>query len=67
MSISAILPRATVKPITETRARADLPGWSRVGSLTVVLLGLFALPRRVRPRDLDAELPALGTPVGGAR
>jgi EmrB/QacA subfamily drug resistance transporter len=33
--------------------------WYAVGILIVVFLGLFALPRRVRARDLDAELSAL--------
>jgi hypothetical protein len=33
--------------------------WFAVGILILVFLGLFALPRRVRVRDLDAELSAL--------
>jgi EmrB/QacA subfamily drug resistance transporter len=33
--------------------------WYTVGVMVVVFLGLFALPRRVRARDLDAELSAL--------
>jgi len=32
--------------------------WCVVGALVAVFLGLFALPRRVRFRDLDAELAA---------
>jgi EmrB/QacA subfamily drug resistance transporter len=32
--------------------------WYAAAFLLVVFLGLFALPRRARPRDLDAELPA---------
>lgn len=33
--------------------------WYAVGILVLVFLGLFGLPRRVRLRDLDAELEAL--------
>jgi len=33
--------------------------WYAVGILLVVFLGLFALPRHVQARDLDAELSAL--------
>jgi EmrB/QacA subfamily drug resistance transporter len=48
----------------------DLPGsfrdtlWYGVGVLLVVYLGLFALPRRVRARDLDTELETIpATPL----
>lgn len=34
--------------------------WYAVGILVLVLVGLFALPRRVRARDLDAELAQAG-------
>src|SRR5215475_10975812 len=33
--------------------------WYLAGILVLVFLGLFALPRKVKPRDLDAELAAL--------
>jgi MFS family permease len=33
--------------------------WYAAGIMIVVFLGLFALPRQVRPRDLDAELSAV--------
>jgi hypothetical protein len=40
--------------------------WYAVGMLVLVLIGLFALPRRVRTRDLDAELaPAPADQAGG--
>jgi EmrB/QacA subfamily drug resistance transporter len=32
--------------------------WYAIGLLVLVFLGLFAMPRRVKPRDLDAELAA---------
>jgi hypothetical protein len=32
--------------------------WYAAGVLVLVLVGLFALPRRVQARDLDAELSA---------
>jgi hypothetical protein len=33
--------------------------WYAVGILLVVFLGLFAIPKHVQTRDLDAELSAL--------
>ncbi|MFK8911327.1 MFS transporter [Streptomyces sp. YS-3] len=41
----------------------DLSLWYGVGILVLVALGMFALPREVHARDLDAELEALGEPV----
>ncbi len=35
--------------------------WYAAGILVIVFVGLFALPRRVRARDLDAELSPAGT------
>ncbi|MEU4351639.1 MFS transporter [Streptomyces sp. NPDC023838] len=42
----------------------DLSLWYGIGILLLVALGMFALPREVQARDLDAELEALGEPVG---
>jgi EmrB/QacA subfamily drug resistance transporter len=39
--------------------------WYAVGILVLVRLGLFALPRRVRTRDLDAELAPGGAGQAG--
>jgi hypothetical protein len=54
------LTRAGVQANAHNFARTfSVTLWYAVGILIVVFLGLFALPRRVRARDLDAELSAL--------
>ncbi len=35
--------------------------WYGVATLALVVVGMFALPRRIRERDLDAELAAVGS------
>jgi EmrB/QacA subfamily drug resistance transporter len=55
-----LLTRAGVQANAHNFSRTfSITLWYAVGILIVVFLGLFALPRRVRPRDLDAELSTL--------
>jgi EmrB/QacA subfamily drug resistance transporter len=58
--VQELLTRAGVQANAHNFARTfSVTLWYAVGILLVVFLGLFALPRRVRSRDLDAELSAL--------
>jgi EmrB/QacA subfamily drug resistance transporter len=58
--VQELLTRAGVQANAHNFARTfSVTLWYAVGILIVVFLGLFALPRRVRSRDLDAELSAL--------
>lgn len=58
--VQELLTRAGLEANAHNFARTfSVTLWYAVGILIVVFLGLFALPRRVRARDLDAELSAL--------
>ncbi|WP_149259214.1 MFS transporter [Actinomadura sp. K4S16] len=59
-------PSAVVQALTESGAKANAHNFSRgfsialwygIGILIIVFFAMFGLPRRARPRDLDAELP----------
>jgi len=57
--VQELLTRAGLEANAHNFARTfSVTLWYAVGILIVVFLGLFALPRRVRARDLDAELSA---------
>lgn len=57
--IPAVLARAEQQANGRNFARTfSITLWYAAGILVMVFAGLFALPRRVRPRDLDAELSA---------
>jgi EmrB/QacA subfamily drug resistance transporter len=64
--VQELLTRAGVQANAHNFSRTfGVTLWYAVGILLVVFLGLFALPRRVQARDLDAELSALEEqPVG---
>ena len=58
--VRQVLDRAGVQANAQNFARTFAATlWYAVGILVAVLLGLFGLPRRVRSRDLDAELATL--------
>jgi hypothetical protein len=58
--VQALLTRAGVQANARNFSRTfGITLWYAAGILIVVFLGLFALPRRVRARDLDAGLSAL--------
>jgi hypothetical protein len=58
--VQAVLTRAGLQANTRNFSRTfGITLWYAAGILIVVFLGLFALPRRVRARDLDAGLSAL--------
>jgi EmrB/QacA subfamily drug resistance transporter len=57
--VQQVLSRAGLQANAQNFARSfSVTLWYAAGILLVVFLGLFALPRRVRARDLDAELSA---------
>ncbi|PZF80272.1 MFS transporter [Jiangella anatolica] len=65
-----VVARAAERANAYNAARAfGVTLWCAAGILAVVLAALFALPRRVRPRDLGAELAAdvAGPPVRTGR
>ena len=58
--VQALVTQAGVQANARNFARTfSLTLWYGVGTLLVVFLGLFALPRQVRTRDLAAELGVL--------